>query len=112
MVIVMPPLPATDASPIAASEDGVLRVVGSRIPIDTIVEAFHDGATPEEIGQQYPTLGLADIYHLIAHYLKHQAEFDDYLQRRREDGVCVRHDNESRWNPAGIRERLLARKLR
>lgn len=106
----MPTLPVTDTCPIVAGEAGVLLVAGTRVPFDTVIEAFHDGATPEEIAQQYPTVSLADVYHLIAHYLKHQADFDEYLQRRREDGARIRQDNESRWNPAGVRERLLARK--
>lgn len=48
--------------PLETTADGVVRVRGTRIPLDTVVTAFHLGATPEEIAQQYSPLDLADIY--------------------------------------------------
>jgi Protein of unknown function (DUF433) len=44
--------------PVATDVDGVVRVGGTRVTLDTIVAAFHDGATPEEIAQQYPSFIL------------------------------------------------------
>lgn len=45
-------------APLHAHPDGVIRVVGTRVALDTIVHAFPEGATPEEIQQQYPSLQL------------------------------------------------------
>ena len=76
--------------------------------LDVIVEAFDDGATPEEIVQQYPTLRLADVYAVIAYVLRHRADVDSDLQRRRGEAAVVRATNEARADPHGVRARLVA----
>lgn len=53
---------ATQTLPLASDCDGVVRVRDTRVTLDTVVSAFCDGATPEEIVQQYPSLDLADVY--------------------------------------------------
>lgn len=68
--------------------------------------------TPEEIGQQYPVLALADIYQVIASYLYHQAEVEAYLQQRQAQANAVRQQTESHLDPTGLRARLLARRQR
>ncbi len=40
--------------PIEHTTAGVLRVEGTRVPIDTIITAFLEGATAEEIALRYP----------------------------------------------------------
>lgn len=100
----------TDPVPLATNSDGVLRVGATRVTLDTVVGAFNDGATPEEIVQQYPSLDLADIYAVLAYYLRHRAEVDAYVQRRQQQAQQVRQQNEARSPSAGIRERLLARR--
>jgi len=42
--------------------------------------------------------------------LRHTAEIDAYLQQRREQREVVRQQNEIRFDPHGVRERLLARR--
>lgn len=98
-----------DPVPITECEGGVLRISGTRVPVDTVIAAFEDGATAEEIVQQYPSLLLADVYQFIAYYLRHKSDLACYLAQRRQHAVEVRAANEARWSPAGIRERLLAR---
>jgi len=58
--------------PLATDADGVVRVAGTRVTLDTIVNAFQDGATAEEIAQQYSTLALGDIYSVLGYYLRHK----------------------------------------
>ena len=99
-----------EAVPLAASDDGVIRISGTRVTLDTVVSAFLDGSTPEETIQQYPALSLADVYQVIAYYLRHTQEVDSYLERRRIQSEEVRTENERRWPAAGIRQRLLARR--
>ena len=67
---------ATEPPPIAAGSDGVVRVHGTRVTLDTIVAAFKRGATAEEIVRQYPSTSLADVYQLIGYYLHHTEEID------------------------------------
>lgn len=100
----------TDPTPLLIDPDGVVRVGKTRVTLDTVVTAFLEGATAEEIVEQYPSLQLADIYSVIGYYLRHQAEVDRYLISRQQRAAAVRQENERRFNPIGIRERLLARK--
>lgn len=100
----------TDPIPLYMNRDGVLLIGDTRVTFDTVVGAFTDGATPEEIVQQYPSLDLADIYAVLGYYLRHQAEVEVYLHRRQQHVQQVRQQNEARFPRAGIRDRLLARR--
>src|SRR5947209_1451303 len=73
-----------DPVPIREESDGALRVGGTRVLLELVIDAFEDGATPESIIQRYPTLTLADTYSVISYYLRHHDEVADYLARRRE----------------------------
>lgn len=96
--------------PIHTDAHGVVRVAGTRVTLETIVDAFAAGATAEEIAQQYPTVPLADVYSVIAYYLRHQPEVEAYLKEREALAARVRQEVEERFPSAGIRERLLARR--
>ena len=52
--------------PLQTDADGVIRVGGTRVTLETVVEAFQQGATAEEIVQQYPSLALAEVYAVLA----------------------------------------------
>jgi uncharacterized protein (DUF433 family) len=101
---------ATDRVPLHKDADGVIRVGGTRVTLDTVIGAFNAGATAEEIVQQYPSITLADVYSVIAYYLRHQADVQTYLADRQQKAAKVREENERRFNSSGIRERLLARR--
>lgn len=73
--------------------------------------AFADGLTPEEIVYEYPALPLADVYVVLGYYLHHRAEVDAYLHHRHRQAETVRRQNEARFDPQGIRARLLARQV-
>jgi uncharacterized protein (DUF433 family) len=98
--------------PLSSGADGVIRVKGTRVTLDTVVAAFREGATAEEIAQQYPSLALADVYALLGYYLRQQQQVDEYLARREQDSQRVRQENEARFDPHGVRARLLARRGR
>ncbi len=96
--------------PLAPDARGVIRVGGSRVTLDTVASAFERGATPEEIVQQYPTLGLADVYSVLGYLLRHQAEVGAYLCQQAARAAVVRQENEQRSEAQGVRARLLARR--
>jgi uncharacterized protein (DUF433 family) len=105
-----PPLQA-DPVPLRADERGGLRVGDSRVTLDTLVREFEGGADPESIVNAYPTLHLADVYAVIACYLRHQDQVKEYLQRRRAEAAELRREIESRQpGRAELRARLLARR--
>lgn len=99
-----------EPAPLAADRDGVIRVGGTRVTLATVINAFHQGTTAETIVQQYSSLSLADVYAVFGYYLRHQGEVDTYLAEQQQDADIVRQQNEARFNPAGIRSRLLARR--
>jgi len=92
--------------------DGVMRVGGTRVTLDTVVAAFEEGATAEEIAHQYPSLNLADVYAVIGYYLRQRPEIEAYLRQRQRQAKDIRQQNESRFDPHGVRDRLLARRVR
>jgi uncharacterized protein (DUF433 family) len=96
--------------PITLDKNGVARIGGTRVTLDTVVRAFARGATAEEIAQQYPTLELSDIYATISYYLQNTKEVDEYLEKRKKHAQAVKAENQKRFDQSGIRERLLARK--
>ena len=100
---------AAEMVPLVVTPDGVVRISGTRVRLETVVAAFVNGATAEEIVQQYSTLTLADTYAVISYYLRHRGEVDSYLETRKQESQKIRLNNESRHDPQGIRERLLAR---
>jgi uncharacterized protein (DUF433 family) len=91
------PTSATIEIPMATGDDGVIRVSGTRVTLDSILLAFNDGASAEEIAGQYPVVPLADIYYLIGYCLRHAGEMEEYLGRRRRESLEVRQQNEARW---------------
>lgn len=106
----MPLAIATEQVPFTVDSDGVARVGKTRVTLDTVVAAFLEGATAEEIVQQYPTVDLADVYSIIGYYLRRRSEVDDYVQQGRQQAEIQRKKNESRFDPYGARARLLARR--
>jgi hypothetical protein len=66
-------------------------------------------ASAEEIARRYPSLDLADIHAVIGHYLHHRAQVEAHSTEREARAAAVRCDNESRFDPIGVRDRLLAR---
>jgi uncharacterized protein (DUF433 family) len=100
----------TEPVPLATNQDGVVRVGGTRVTLDTVVAAFEEGATAEEIVQQYPALKLPDVYLVIGYYLRHRAEVEAYLQQQQELADRIYEENKKRLDPDGLRDRLLARR--
>ncbi len=108
--IVMSLILTAESPPLVTDSAGVVRVAGTRVTLDTVVAAFHDGATADEIAEQYPTLQLSDVYAVIGYYLRRKADVDEYLAARERCAEEVRRENESRLSPVGVRSRLLARR--
>jgi hypothetical protein len=50
------------------------------------------------------------VYAVIGYYLRRRPAVETYLEGRRQVAGTVRQQNETRFDPAGIRARLLARR--
>ncbi len=101
---------STSEIKLTKTEAGVFRIGDSRVSLDTVIIAFSQGATPEQIVEDYDSLELAEVYAVISYYLQNRDEVEDYLARRKVEREHLRRQVESRSNPQGIRERLLARR--
>lgn len=98
------------SSPIAIRDDnGTLRVGATRVTLESVLWAHQHGATPEEIQQQFPSLTLADVYEVIAHYLRHQSELDRYLADQEKASGQVAERIRKQFPPKLTRARLQAR---
>lgn len=64
--------------------EGDIRVRGTRVGIETILEDYLQGASPEEIAARYRSLSLEQVYATITYYLHNREETDAYLAAWRE----------------------------
>ena len=73
----------TMPSYVEQTPEGVWRVCGSRISLDSLLAAYLSGLSPEGIQEAFPSLPLETIHGCLAFYLRNHAEMDAYLQRER-----------------------------
>jgi uncharacterized protein (DUF433 family) len=58
-----------------------LYVAGTRVSLASVVIQFRQGASPETILQNFPSLvSLENVYGAVAYYLANQREVDQYLK--------------------------------
>jgi uncharacterized protein (DUF433 family) len=104
--------PAAEAALLKEDSQGVIRVAGTRVPLERVVLEWKAGASPEGIAESFPILELADIYAAIAYYLRHRQEVEAYIGRAEEEAERLRAEIEKQFPQTGLRERLLARMKR
>jgi uncharacterized protein (DUF433 family) len=100
----------SELPPLQQNADGVVCIAGTRVTLDTVIGAYQDGASVDEIALAYDVLPLADIYAVISYYLRHRNEVEQYLQVRQQQAEQIHRQNETLFPPHGLRERLLARR--
>jgi uncharacterized protein (DUF433 family) len=71
-----------DPVPLRTDEDGNVCIGKTRVMLDTLIDYFHQGMTPAELAESFPTVGPADVYATLAYYHRHKAEVDEYLRLR------------------------------
>lgn len=103
-----------DPVPLCVDDHGVIRIGESRLPLEVVLDYHNQGLTAEAIAEGYQDIiSLADVHAVLAYYLRHQDEVDQYLQRREQEAEELRSEVESRQpSRPGLREELLARQAR
>jgi uncharacterized protein (DUF433 family) len=101
---------AADPVPLRVESGGAVRVGQTRVLLELVVGAYKGGASAEEIAERYPTLHLADVYAVIAYYLRHRDEVESYLREREQRGEELRRISEAGYDRNDLRARLLARR--
>jgi uncharacterized protein (DUF433 family) len=110
---IMVALEETIIMPLVVTEQGTIRIKGSRVSLDSVIHHFKLGATAEQIVQSFPSLSLGDVYSSIAYYLTHRPEIETYLEQQKVAADNLQHQLES--NPdyqaeiGELRSRILHR---
>ncbi|HEX4794077.1 MAG TPA: DUF433 domain-containing protein [Humisphaera sp.] len=98
-----------EVPPFREDQAGAIRVGESRVLLEIVIHALQDGATPETIVQRYDTLALQDVYSVIAYYLRHRREIEEYLEKREQEADAVQGRIEAAQpDMSEIRARLTA----
>ncbi|MDX1521975.1 MAG: DUF433 domain-containing protein [Anaerolineae bacterium] len=100
----------TQIIPLKTDLDGVIRVGNTRVRLATVVYAFNEGFTAEEIVSQYPALSLADVYAVISYYLNNQSSLDKYLAQQQATAEAIRQEVTSKPDYQRFRAQLLQRR--
>ncbi|HEV8695785.1 MAG TPA: DUF433 domain-containing protein [Lysobacter sp.] len=106
----MPALDATQTVPLTTDADGTIRITGSRVTLDSIIHQFKQGASAEQIQEDFPSLVLRDIYATIAYYLQRTESVEEYLRTQAQAAEQSRRDIEARQDTGDLRERLRQRR--
>lgn len=96
--------------PLTLGSDGVMRVAGSRVTLDSLIHQFQHGATAEQIQEDFPSVSLRDIYAVIAYYLQHTRSVEEYLCEQSQGAVKARQEIEAGQNTGNLRARLRERR--
>jgi uncharacterized protein (DUF433 family) len=84
MALTCEPLPV----PWREDKNGVIRVGETRVRLETVLWHYRNGESPATIVDAFPPLKLSDVHRVIAYYLEHPAEINEYLvesERREEE---------------------------
>ena len=101
--------PLTLSIPLREDPPGVLRVGKSRVLLELVIRAHQRGESPHGIVAMYPSLDLGDVYAVIAYYLAHPVDVDEYLRQCDDEAAALRRRIEGAQRPGPTKEELLAR---
>jgi len=100
----------TQTVPLVLGEDGTIRIRGSRVTLDSVIDEFKQGATAEEIQEDFPSITLREVYGAIAYYLDHAEEVERYLREQELAGETTRRLIEADQDLANLRKRIRERR--
>ena len=86
------------------NRDGGYYMIGSRVSLESVICLFLDGASPETIVDELPTVSLEHVYGAITFYLAHRAKIDAYLAES--EGLWEEARKNQSPIPRPLRERL------
>ncbi|HTU88698.1 MAG TPA: DUF433 domain-containing protein [Gemmataceae bacterium] len=99
-----------DPLPLRVDEHGSIRIGNTRVLLELVIRAYQAGLNAEQIAERFDTLELADIHAVVAYYLRHRSEIEEYMRRRQSEAEEVRQQIEAELPRRLTREELLARR--
>ena len=79
-----------------------IRIKGTRVGVELVIEDFLEGASPEEIMQRFRSLSLKQIYATITYYLFNKEKMDAYIEEGRKQAE-VAYEEQRRNPPPGVK---------
>jgi len=100
-----------DTDLITTTREGLWRVAGTRVSVDSVVHAFWSGSTPEQVVQDYEGVSLDQVYGVIHWYLTHRTVADAYLRTQDREDKKLRRILKAQHSKslATLRRRIAAR---
>ena len=86
--------------------NGGYYLAGTRIYLDSIVQCFNEGLSPETILEEFETLTLTQVFGAITYYLENQPAIDAYRVRQQRRFEVTRRDASP--PPENLGQRLAA----
>jgi uncharacterized protein (DUF433 family) len=74
-------------------ENGGRRITGTRISLDSVVHAYWNGQSIDEIVADFPSLTTAQVKDALEYYLQHRTEVDAYLAEQEQRWESLRLQN-------------------
>lgn len=106
-------LETTQTIPLTMLDNGAIRITGTRVSLDSIIQHYKLGKTPEGIHESFPDVSLSDIHGVIHYYLTHQEAVEEYLRQQEIDADRIQQQIEvqpgyQEWRK-DLREKIQAR---
>jgi len=102
---------SSEDPPLRQDPQGVIRVGGTRVTLQSVVGLFEQGASAEEIALRFDALDLHAVYATLSYYLGHREELQGYLDRQQAASAGARREAERRFSPAAVRARIAQRRM-
>lgn len=83
-----------------------IRVKGTRVSIEILLDEFNQGVSPEKIQQDYPSVTREQVYAAITYYLHNQQEIDSYMRKSRETAEKNYQEWRRTHKPSPLEEKL------
>lgn len=96
-----------DRPPLKVWADGSIRVGGTRLLLEHVLEEYLSGKTPEELDERFESISLADAYAIVAYYHQHRAEVDAYLAWVEAETKRVEEEIVPLIEATGLRDKLI-----
>ena len=86
--------------------EGGYYIAGTRVSLDSIVHAFQNGESPDEILRSFPMAGpLVRIYGAITFYLENKEKVEEYLRAQEQRWDALRRERQKSDDPLTSRLR-------
>jgi uncharacterized protein (DUF433 family) len=96
--------------PLTQWDDGTIRIIGSRVTLQSILHRFKLGATAEGIQDSFPSLTLREIYGAIFYYLENTEVVEEYLREQKIAEEEAKRFIDQHFDTKELRARILARR--